>query len=64
MSFPQLTQFVCQVPDCGKVTLAQRFADCRVWLDKDESGNLFSMDVCPEHKAKFLRLVSDFAEGK
>lgn len=63
MSYPNFSQFVCEIPNCGKTTLVQRYADCRIWLDKDDNGNLQGMDVCVEHKAAFLRLVSDFVSG-
>jgi hypothetical protein len=64
MAYPQFTQFICEIPECGKSTMVQRFADCTIWLDQDHNGNLLQMNVCPEHKAKFLRLVSNFVEGK
>ena len=56
-------QVVCQLPGCGVTTLIQSYRDCQVWVDKDDNGSPHFLIVCPEHKAKYLRLVSDFLSG-
>jgi hypothetical protein len=58
-----LNTFVCQVPGCGVASTVTLNTNCLVWLDKTDHGSPVFMEVCPEHKAKFLRLVSDFASG-
>lgn len=53
----------CELPGCGRVTHLWRFSDGQIWLDKDANGTPRFLNVCPEHKAAWLRMVSDFLEG-
>ena len=57
-----LSRFLCEV--CGVATLTEVYRDCQVVIDKDDFGAMHVLTVCPEHRAKFLRLISEFVEGK
>lgn len=65
MSFTPSTasRFTCELPGCGKSGLAWNFRDVQAWLDMDGSGVPRFVNLCPEHKAKWVRLVSDFLSG-
>ncbi len=61
--FSPMPQYRITCEICGQTTLVATTKDCQVWIDKDDYGSFRHINVCPEHKAKFLRLVSDFVEG-
>lgn len=65
MSFTPSTasRFTCELPGCGKSTLAWKFSDCQAWLDMDGTGVPRFVNLCPEHKAVWVRMVSDFLAG-
>jgi hypothetical protein len=45
---------------CGAVTIVLNLGDVTIWIDKDGFGTPSMIRVCPEHRAKYLRMVSDF----
>lgn len=57
-----VARFTCELPGCGRSTLAARYSDCQIWLDNTPAFHRM-LSVCPEHKAEWLRIVSDFMEG-
>lgn len=60
MTYPAFQRFVCE--KCGRITYAQVYSDCQIWVFENFQGTRHSMSVCPEHKAEWLRLTSDFLE--
>jgi hypothetical protein len=54
----QFYRFVCEV--CGRATMTPIFADAQVMLFRDSRGENRYMPLCPEHKAQWERMLSDF----
>jgi len=58
-----LRLMVCEIPGCGVGTLVYRYSDCQVWIDKDNQGTPDFLNVCPSHKAEWVKMVSQFLIG-
>jgi predicted nucleic acid-binding Zn ribbon protein len=52
---------VCE--KCGGITNTKLLSETNAVVTKTEHGSYIQLVLCPEHKAEWERLISDFLEG-
>ena len=48
---------------CGKTTVTKNLGDVQVVISRDGNATPIFVMFCPEHRAEWIRLLSDFLEG-
>ncbi len=51
-------RIVCDV--CGRITVTPIIMDCGIMIYRNTNGQDRFLRVCPEHKAQWERMLSDF----
>jgi len=55
-------RIICDV--CGRITLTPVLMDCSALLYRQSNGQDGFLRLCPEHKAQWERMMSDFLSQK
>jgi len=51
-------RIICDV--CGRITMTPVMMDCSIMIYRNQDGSDRFLRLCPEHKAQWERMMSDF----
>jgi hypothetical protein len=62
MTNESFMRIICDV--CGRITMTPVMMDCSAMIYRSQDGSDRFLRLCPEHKAQWERMMSDFLSQK